>query len=298
MAALVKKLRHPAAWFWMLLAALAIAQVIVTAAQVAQAIKDSPKASAWLKANADAVGRLAMFESSGNLSASNGTCCTGVLQMNKTNLAAYAHVTPEVYATWDLQSQVNVWAELTTDALQAKAPKTLAAMGTFDGREVTGDLVLACVQLGIGNCGKMINSGSCSGFADINGTTICKMSDYIAGVAPTPEGVTGTTLPGVSSGGTYTPSSSPCILDSDGSCMSMTASLKHGFQQGSGVTMEAMRAVIFAVSVATVIMIGISLMSGLWRNYSNGAIDKAELILYSKKAILIILVLYVVMSLF
>lgn len=149
----------------------------VTAADVANAIRNSPNASPWLRANADAVANLAMFESGGRLGVYNGSCCFGVLQMNRTNIRAYAGVSPEVFRTWSLQDQVNAWSRLTDDALRSRVPRALIAMGTFDGRPVDGNLVLACVQLGIGNCQRMIQSGRCSGFADRNGTTICAMAD-------------------------------------------------------------------------------------------------------------------------
>ena len=291
-------------WGWVFWSTLAIAVTLVTAAQVADAIRNSPNASPWLRANAEAVGRLAMFESGGRLGVYNGSCCTGVLQMNKTNIREFARVSPEEFATWDLQRQVDAWSALTSNALTARAPNSLAGMGTFDGRTVDGDLVLACVQLGIGNCQRMINSGSCSGFADINGTTICGMADRIRGGAgnPSPGGSgstsSGSSSSGTSFGGTYTPPANPCVRDADGSCMSITASLEQGFLEGSGVPMRDLRVMVFAASVALVIMVTISLMSGLWRNYASGAIDKAALMLHSKKAILIILAFYTAMSMF
>lgn len=289
------------AFLWLVFPVVAIASVFVTAEQVAQAIRNSPNASSWLKANAEAVGRLAMFESSGQLDVYNDSCCSGILQMNKTNIQEYAKVSPEVFRTWDLQKQVDAWSKLTTDALQARAPSTLAGMGTFDGREVNGDLVLACVQLGIGNCQKMINSGSCNGFADINGTTICRMADRIQGNADSPGQTGGGTTVGVggagSAGGSYKPPADPCIRDGEG-CMSMTEAMESGFQSGSGESMRDLRSTIFAGTTALVILIVISLLSGLWRNYANGVIDKAELIVYAQKAALIILTFYVAMSLF
>ena len=289
----------------MLSSLLAIAAATVTAGQVADAIRNSPNASPWLKANADAVGRLAIFESGGRTDVYNGSCCYGVLQLNRGNIAAYAGVSPEVFRNWSLQQQIDAWSRLTSDALRARAPNTLAGMGTFDGREVDGDLVLACVQLGIGNCQRMINAGKCSGFADINGTTICRMADRIRGGASTPVGNGGTST-GTSSGtgssttagGTYLPPANPCIRNEDGSCMSVTESIDRGFADGSGVRMGDLRLVIFAATVSLVILITLSLMSGLWRNYSSGAIGKAELISHSKKAILIILTFYTAMSMF
>ena len=55
---------------------------------------------------------------------------------------------------------------------------------------------------------------------------------------------------------------------------------------------------IFAATVSMVILITLSLLSGLWRSYATGAIDKAVLISHSKKAVLIILTFYTAMSMF
>jgi hypothetical protein len=56
-------------------------------------------------------------------------------------------------------------------------------MSTFDGQKVDASFIAACIQLGTGNCQKMVNSGSCSGFSDINGTTICGMASNARAMA-------------------------------------------------------------------------------------------------------------------
>ncbi|MGO3869716.1 MAG: hypothetical protein ACTJH7_06510 [Alcaligenes sp.] len=288
------------AWLVYAASAVAIAAALVTAAQVADAIRNSPNASPWLKANADAVGRLAMFESSGQLDVYNGSCCTGILQMNKKNIRKYAETAPEDFKTWDLQSQVDAWSKLTTEAMQARAPKTLAGLGTFDGREVDGDMVLACVQLGIGNCQKMINSGSCNGFADINGTTICKMADRIRNGPPTGNNgdpVDDIIRPYPDQGGTYRPPVDPCIREGE-ACLPLTESLEQGFASGSGVSMGNLRAIIFAISTAFVTLILMSFITALFRNYSTGSIEKVELVNGVQKTIMIGMSFIVVMSLF
>ena len=135
-----------------LLPAVALA-AIVSSADITQAIQNSPNASAWLKQNAQAVANLAInVESGGNTSAFNGSCCYGVLQMNRTNIAKYAGVTPEQYRQLPLQAQIDAWSQLTADAMRSGVVRQLIGLGTFDGRAVDGNLVLACVQLGIGNC--------------------------------------------------------------------------------------------------------------------------------------------------
>lgn len=286
---------------WLLMSFVVLAATVVTATQVANAIRNSVFASDWLKANADAVGRLAMFESGGRLDVYNNSCCTGVLQLTKSNILEYAKVSPEVFQTWGLQDQVDVWSKLTTNALKNSAPKTLVAMGTFDGREVGGDMVLACVQLGIGNCQKMINSGSCSGFADINGTTICAMADRILGKtgsgSGTSSGGTTTSNPDWASTGTYKPSYDPCIRDANGGCLSVTAAIEKGFSDGSGVPMADMRRFIIIATVSLTLLFAIYLMNGIWRNYVTGVIDQAELIWYTKKVGLIVLTIFAVISL-
>ncbi|WP_426345004.1 hypothetical protein [Alcaligenes sp. HNGD-HTN06] len=287
------------AWLVNAVSAVAIAAALVTATQVADAIRNSPNASPWLKANADAVGRLAMFESSGQLDVYNGSCCTGILQMNKKNIRKYAETSPEDFKTWDLQSQVDAWSKLTTEAMQARAPKTLAGLGTFDGREIDGDMVLACVQLGIGNCQKMINSGSCNGFADINGTTICKMADRIRNGPPTGNNgdpVDDIIQPNPDQGGTYRPPVDPCIREGEG-CLPLTESLEQGFASGSGVSMGNLRLIIFATSTAFVILILMSFITALFRNYSTGSIEKVELVSGVQKTIMIGMSFIVVMSL-
>lgn len=164
--------------------------VTVTHQQIVNAIKNSPTANSWLKQNANSIANLAInVESGGALDIYNGSCCYGVLQMNKNNIRVYAKMTPEQFRKADLQTQINAWAQLTSDAMKNPVVQKLASMKTFDGRPVTGELVLACIQLGVGNCNKMLQSGSCNGFKDKLGTSICDMADKMAkgkGSANTP----------------------------------------------------------------------------------------------------------------
>jgi hypothetical protein len=212
--------------------------VIATAAQIAAAIRNSASANQWLRDNADAVASLAInVESGGNATAFNGSCCYGVLQMSTANIRQYANITPAQYQQLDLQGQIDAWAQLTVAALQASAPRTLAGMSTFDGVTVDGNLVLACVQMGIGNCQKMLDSGACGGFADSNGTTICSMAARARGDSGADTGTGGGTGPGSSSPiGGYVPTDN-CIRNPSGACVSITEALAQGFLQGSGVTM-------------------------------------------------------------
>lgn len=286
----------------LLFATVALAAV-VTAAQVAEAIRNSPNASPWLRANADSVGNLAMFESAGRTDVYNGSCCYGVLQMNKANIQYYANVAPEVFRTWSLQQQVNAWSQLTKEAMSNQIVNGFIALGTFDGRPVDGSMVLACVQLGIGNCQKMIKSGSCSGFADANGTTICAMANQIAGQNPgTGTNPTNPTPPGTGTGiGTGAPSPGisynvSCVRDASGACVSMSQAIKFGFASGSGVSMSQLRSTIQLLLVAVTLLVVGSAMTGVWQNYARGAITKADMIHYMQRGLVIVGMVFVVMT--
>lgn len=274
--------------------------VVVTTEQIAAAVRASPTASQWLRDNAAAVANLAVrVESSGETTAYNGSCCYGVLQMNRTNIRAYTSLTPEQYRAADLQTQINAWVRLTDDALRAAAPSALTGMATFDGRVVDGNLVLACVQLGIGNCQTMLDSGRCNGFADRNGTTICSMADRLAGTTtPTTPGTGGGTTPGTGPGtGTaipvYTP---PCVRDGAGNCLSITAALEQGFEQGSGTTMSNMKSTIYAIVAALVLMVMMACIAGLWKQYGRGRMPTVNLILNVKSVLMVVMLALAILA--
>lgn len=265
----------------------------VTSADVAAAIRNSPNASAWLKQNADSVGALAMFESSGELGVYNGSCCYGILQMNKQNIRDYAGgASPEEFRTWDLQRQIDAWSQLTSNMLATENPRRLIASGAFDGRQVDGSLVLSCVQLGVGNCGRMINSGSCGGFADSNGTTICAMSDAIRNGSSLPTSNVGVN-PGSGVGGANWP-----IWTSPGAGMSVAEAVSTGFESGSGVSMARLRSVLMMLLAALAFLVVGSAMLGVWQNYSKGVLSSADLIYHMQRGIIIVGLIFIVMSLF
>ncbi|PZP98291.1 MAG: hypothetical protein DI587_14665 [Variovorax paradoxus] len=279
--------------------------VMVTAEQIVAAVRAAPNATQWLRANAEAVANLAIrVESNGNTQAYNGSCCYGVLQMTRSNIRAYTDLTPEQYRQASLQTQINAWVELTADALRARAPQTLAGMDTFDGRAADAYLVLACVQLGIGNCQRMINSGSCSGFADSNGTTICSMADRLAGVTPNPgtgpdptnPGGPGSPGPGTVSAPVpvYVPS---CIQDGYGGCVSITQAINQGFAQGSGASMSDMKRLIYAIVATSIALVLLSASRTTWRMFSKGRLPAASLLVSWKGAAVAMTVLLVTLTL-
>lgn len=253
----------------------------VTSDQVAAAILASPNASAQLQGYANAIGNLAMFESGGQLSVYNGSCCYGVLQMTGTNIRETLHITPEQFRNLPLQAQVNAWATVMSQALRTGVPARLASMTTFDGRPVTPSLVLACVQLGVGNCLTMIRSGRCNGFADINGTDICEMADRIDGTTRTPN----TTPPPTSTTGsnwTTTPQNPTaplqgCLTDGYGNCLSLSQAMESGFESGSGFSMSELRNAIQMLTVAATFLICASMLLAMWRQFADGRIETADL---------------------
>jgi hypothetical protein len=129
-----------------------------------------------LKTTSCSLGGLGRYESGGNKGVYNGSCCTGIFQLNNANVRKYAGTDREGYGCLSLQQQVNAWANLTNDGYSTGPVRQLASMQTFDGQKVDAGFLSACIQLGTGNCQKMVSSGRCSGFADINGTTICDMA--------------------------------------------------------------------------------------------------------------------------
>ena len=146
----------------------------------AQEITDAVRASPLrddLKSTSCSLGGLGRFESGGNKGVYNGSCCTGIFQLNNANVRKYAGTDREGYGCLSLQDQVNAWANLTNDGYNSPAVRQLASMSTFDGQKVDASLIASCIQLGTGNCQKMVASGRCSGFSDINGTTICGMAN-------------------------------------------------------------------------------------------------------------------------
>lgn len=146
-----------------------------SAREIANAVNNSPLRSE-LKETSCSLGGLGRFESGGNKGIYNGSCCTGIFQLNNQNIKNYAGMTREQFGCQSLQFQVDTWARLTNDGYNTAVVRQLVSMGAVDGQKVDASFIAACIQLGTGNCQQMLQSGHCSGFADSNGTTICDMA--------------------------------------------------------------------------------------------------------------------------
>jgi hypothetical protein len=53
---------------------------------------------------------LGRFESGGNKGHYNGSCCTGIFQLNNANVQKYAGTDRASYGCMSLQDQVDAWA--------------------------------------------------------------------------------------------------------------------------------------------------------------------------------------------
>lgn len=175
--------------------------VVVTAAQIEEAVKNSPYANDMIRQNAAAIAALSanMEVRNGETTTFNGSCCYGILQMTGTNIAALG-MTKEQYRNASLQTQIDGWIRIQKPSFGAWAPQKLQQMAnqgqTFDGRPITQSMILACVQLGVGHCATMIKAGRCEAWTDPNGTSICKMADAIDNGSPGQSGAANPSLIG------------------------------------------------------------------------------------------------------
>ena len=258
--------------------------VIATYAQIVAAVRSSPTANAFLRANAEAVANLALRveNRSGDTTNYNGSCCSGILQMNATNIAAFAGVTPAVYRTMSLQQQVDAWTALTVSALGATSVNTLRRMTTFDGMPTDAYMQLSCIQMGIGNCQTMITSGRCEGWRDGNGTSICRMAAGMQGLTYTPGTGTGTPTPAP----TPTPSSTSATNNSAFTATpgnyvpvgsSVSAMLDSSFTTGSGVSMGSVNTLIKTILASILVLLAIKASIGAWSQYHAGQMDTFDI---------------------
>jgi len=254
---------------WLLWPAVAVA-AIVTGQQVADAVRNSPTASAFLQAHADEIGALAIrVESGGDTAAYNGSCCYGVLQLNTSNILAAGYTIAQ-YRYASLQEQVDAWSRIQSLALNDPVIQRLESMPSFDGQPVDAPFLLACVQLGQGNCRTMVQSGTCTGFRDGNGTTICQMAATMRAA------MTGTTGPGSPSvgtigavargGGSYAPGS-----------LGRSAAPDTAFEGASGVGMGQTADAIKLMSGALVLLWLAWASKATWKRFVEGGAEVREM---------------------
>lgn len=160
-------------------------------------------------------------ESGGNAAVYNGSCCTGLAQMNQTNLATFCNCTKEQYASMSAVEQLAVYNKyIESDVLSSSGAQQLLRMQelgqSLGGVQVTGAMIASCAQLGPGNCAKSI-ANNCSSTAVGEGgdgyVNICSMAAKAMGETYTGSSTTttSTTDSTSSSSSSTTTSSSLCI---------------------------------------------------------------------------------------
>jgi hypothetical protein len=288
-------------YFLMILLPIVAAATIVTASQVAQAILNSPNASAQLKQYANSVGNLALnVESSGNTTASN-SCCYGILQLDATNIRNLAGITPAQYLQLDLQDQVNVWASYASPLLNSSQVKQLESMGTLGGRTVDGALILGCIQLGSGNCQDDIDANSCNAALDGNKKSICYFADKIDGVSTSNTGSSSN-----SNGNTGNSSGSSnssqidlsCVKDENGNCLGTDEAVKQGFESGSGMGMSALKTLIKGGVLSIIILILTINIVDTFTLYTKGVIHQHVLLRVAVQNLISIALIITLMTIF
>ncbi len=141
---------------------IALACATYNAAQVSQAIQNSPYASDALKSSSCTWGGASQAESGGSTCSSNGNNF-GVLQLTKDNLPD--GVTSSQYLNMSLQQQVDIWIQQAGPTTQGRAFNTLNGdVGqSVNGYPVTQGTVAACAQFGGLICSKDLASLNASG---------------------------------------------------------------------------------------------------------------------------------------
>ena len=190
---------------------------------------------------------------SGQLALYNGSCCTGVLQMNNDNLTATCGCTRAQYAAMTLDEQTKYWGQTTRQGYRAEAIRKLNTMTTFDNQPVDDALKLACVQLGTGNCNTMLTGGHCGSFADRNGMTICRMA---AGIRAGGGNIGSTTT--TSTAATQTPTANttndnPISVSQDPSNLSING---NSIAMGNPIYCWSCDAIIYSMAFAEAAIVG------------------------------------------
>jgi len=116
-----------------------------SAAQISQAIQNSPYASQALKSSSCTFGGAGIAESGGNTCESNGNNF-GVLQLTSSNLPP--GTSANQYLNSSLQTQVDTWAKQVGNSNTSGAYQTLANNGQVGGYNVTPGTLAACFQFG------------------------------------------------------------------------------------------------------------------------------------------------------
>jgi hypothetical protein len=113
-------------------------------------------------------------------------CCTGLMQMNQGNLRAFCGCTPEQYAQMSAQQQLDVYTNYYNSIQNTWGVQQIkdltASGGTLGGHAIDYFDVVACAQMGPGNCAAAVKNG-CSSLALGQGgdgsVNVCTMADAV-----------------------------------------------------------------------------------------------------------------------
>ena len=273
---------------------------VATRDEIVAAINAAPwlSRSTFLQGNAEAIAALALgVESGGHTGVYNGKCCYGVLQMDRRNIAWLGNgMTGEQYAQLPLQQQINMWVELTVRGESSSGFERLNNMinsgqTTFDGQPIDFAFQLSCIQLGGGNCNRVLRSGNCNSWTDGFGSSICAMANGIR------RQMGQQTYPGGGGGGSSHPIATfECRHNPDGSCMSTSEAMHAAFREGSGVDMETLRKVLRMLLMGTALLAAGSGSLTAWQSYTKGAIAQPAMIGYVTRATLLTLTVVVILT--
>lgn len=192
--------------------------------------------NSYLASNATSFANMAInVESGGNTAIYNGTCCTGLMQMNKANLKEFCGCTSQEYAAMNGQQQIAIYSKYMDQAAGSSAVKQLQALqaqgGSINGQKVDGAMIAACIQLGAGNCAKSIGN-NCSGVSRAEGgdgyNNICTMA----------KGANGGSTGGGGGGGSCLsahPVDSPVVFSEYGAWGRPGAGANNGWHRGSDI---------------------------------------------------------------
>ena len=78
----------------------------------------------------------------------------------------------------------------------------------------------------------------------------------------------------------------------------MNAAIAAGFQSGSGISMAKLRSINQMLLVVVTLLVVGSAMLGVWQRYARGVIATADLLLYMKRGLIVVCMVFVIMSLF
>ena len=149
----------------------------------------------YLSNNASTYAAMSMVETGGTGSTSiyNGSCCTGLMQMNGENIRDFAGMSKADFAQLSGQQQVDVYTKYYTSIQNdpnMKQVRNLAENGGYIGsHKVDADTVAACAQFGTGNCRAAMANGCTdrrNGFGGDGYKTVCEMADAARGKGKTP----------------------------------------------------------------------------------------------------------------